>query len=193
MGSMDYSLLLAAGKSGLDLILPATAELVWGAICFAIVAFLLAKFAFPRIKQTIDARERAIQGSHEEAEQARDEAKRLLDEYKGQLAEARSEANRIIEEGRQSAEQVRKELVARAESDADGIVARAREQIQQERQRTIQELQSQIGSMSIELAEKVVGRSLDGSTQRDLVDAYINQVASMESSNGGSSNGGASS
>jgi F-type H+-transporting ATPase subunit b len=186
-----HPLLLAAERKGIDLILPATAELVWGIICFAVVAFLLIKFAFPRIRETIEARERAIQGSHEEAERARDEAKALLDDYKKQLAEARSESNRIIEEGRQSAEQVRKDLVARAEADAEGIVARARDQIQQERQRTIQELQSQIGAMSIELAEKVVGRSLDGATQRDLVDAYINQVTSMGASNGGSPNGGA--
>jgi F-type H+-transporting ATPase subunit b len=185
-----HLLLLAAPKKGIDLILPATAELVWGAICFAVVAFLLIKFAFPRIRETIEARERAIQGSHEEAEKARDEAKKLLDDYKKQLAEARSEANRIIEEGRQSAEQVRKDLVAKAQSDADSIVARARDQIQQERQRTIQELQSQIGAMSIELAEKVVGRSLDGSTQRELVDAYIAQVTSMGGPNGGSNGGG---
>ncbi|MDP9233407.1 MAG: F0F1 ATP synthase subunit B [Actinomycetota bacterium] len=187
----EHLLLLAAPKKGIDLILPEKAELIWGAICFAIVAFLLIKFAFPRIKETIEARERAIQGSHEEAEKARDEAKALLDDYKKQLAEARSESNRIIEEGRQSAEQVRKDLIAKAETDAEGIVARAREQIQQERQRTIQELQSQIGAMSIELAEKVVGRSLDGSTQRELVDAYINQVTGMGAPNG--SNGGAAS
>jgi F-type H+-transporting ATPase subunit b len=189
----EHLLLLAAPKKGIDLILPATAELVWGAICFAVVAFLLIKFAFPRIKETIEARERAIQGSHEEAERARDEAKGLLDDYKKQLAEARSEANRIIEEGRQSAEQVRKDLVAKAETDAEGIVARARDQIQQERQRTIQELQSQIGAMSIELAEKVVGRSLDGATQRELVDAYINQVTSMGGPNGGTPSGGVTS
>jgi F-type H+-transporting ATPase subunit b len=66
-------------------------------------------------------------------------------------------------------------------------VARAQEQIQAERQRTIQELQGQIADLSIELAEKVVGRSLDGSSQRDLVDAYIREVAGM-SSNGGTSN-----
>jgi F-type H+-transporting ATPase subunit b len=180
----EHLLLLAAPKKGIQLILPAKAELVWGAICFAVVAFVLIKFAFPRIKETIEARERAIQGSHEEAEKARDDAKKLLDDYKQQLA------NRIIEEGRQSAEQVRKDLVAKAETDAEGIVARAREQIQQERQRTIQELQSQIGAMSIELAEKVVGRSLDGSTQRELVDAYISQVTGMGAPNSGS-NGGA--
>ncbi|MDP9222848.1 MAG: F0F1 ATP synthase subunit B [Actinomycetota bacterium] len=188
----EHLLLLAAPKKGIDLILPATAELVWGAICFAIVAFVLIKFAFPRIKETIEAREQAIRGSHEEAQKARDDAQGLLDEYKKQLAEARSEANRIIEEGRQSAEQIRKDLVAKAQTDADGIVARARDQIQQERQRTIQELQSQIGAMSIELAEKVVGRSLDGSTQKELVEAYIQQVTSMGGPNGDSPNGGAS-
>ena len=63
-----HLLLLAAPRKGIDLILPDKAELIWGAICFAVVAFLLMKFAFPRIRETIEDAERAIQGSHEEAE-----------------------------------------------------------------------------------------------------------------------------
>jgi F-type H+-transporting ATPase subunit b len=171
-------------RSGLDLILPATAELVWGAICFAIVAFLLARLAFPRLRESVQARERAIQEALEDAEQARSEAQKLLDDYKRQLAEARSRANRVIEDARRQAEDVRKEIIARAERDAEGIVERAQEQIQAERNRTVQDLQAQIADMSIELAEKVVGRSLDGGAQRELVDAYIREVASMQQGNG---------
>jgi F-type H+-transporting ATPase subunit b len=54
-----------------------------------------------------------------------------------------------------------------------------------ERNRTVQELQGQIADMSIELAEKVVGRSLDDSSQRELVDAYIREVSGMDSGSGG--------
>jgi F-type H+-transporting ATPase subunit b len=174
-------------REGIDLILPATAELIWGAICFIVVAVVLSRIAFPKLREVVEAREKKIRGDLESAENAKSEASKQLEEYKKQLAEARSEANRIIEDSRQSAEQVRKDLVAKAEKDAEAIVARAGEQIQAERQRTIQELQGQIADLSIELAEKVVGRSLDGGSQRELVDAYIKEVAGM-GSNGGSRN-----
>jgi len=168
-------------RSGLDLILPEPAELLWGAICFALVLFLLSRYAFPRLSEAVQARERTIQEALEEAESSRSEAHKLLEDYKKQLAEARSEANRVIEDARRQAEDVRKDLIARAERDAEGIVQRAQEQLQAERNRTLQDLQGQIADFSIELAEKVVGRSLDGATQRELVDAYIREVAGMRS------------
>ena len=189
-GSVTALLLAQEGeheREGIDLVLPATAELVWGVICFAIVAFVLMRIALPRIREAIETREQKIQGDLESAENAKTEAHSQLEEYKKQLGEARSEANRIIEDARSAAEEVRKDIVARSEKEAEGIVARAQEQIQAERQRTVQELQRQIADLSIELAEKVVGRSLDGGSQRDLVDAYIREVAGM-SSNGGTSN-----
>ena len=170
--------------SGLDLILPAADELVWGTACFVIVAFVLMKFAFPAIRKTVEAREEKIRGDLESAESAKSEAQSQLDEYKKQLADARSEANRIIEEARQAAEQVRKDIVAKSQGEADQIVARAQEQIEAERNRTMTELQGQIADMSVELAEKVVGRAIDASAQREMVDAYIKEVAGM----GGSQN-----
>ena len=174
-------------REGIDLIKPATAELVWGAICFAIVAFVLMKYAFPRIREAVEAREKKIQSDLEQAEKAREEAQKEFDDYKKQLAEARSEANKIIEEARRSAEDVRKDLITKSEQEAAQIVERAQEQLQAERQRTLQELRNQVAEISIELAEKVVGRSLDGEAQRDLVDAYIREVSGM-SANGGSRN-----
>lgn len=186
---MNTTLLLAQEEesSGLDLILPATAELIWGAICFVLVAFILARFVFPRLRETVQAREKTIQDALEETESSKNEARKILDDYKRQLGEARSEANRVIEDARRQAEEVRKDIVARAEKDAEGVVARAQEQIEAERNRTVQDLQSQIADLSIELAEKVVGRSLDGGSQRDLVDAYIREVAGMEGTRGNGS------
>lgn len=169
--------LVAQGST--ELILPKVEELIWGAVSFAIAVGILMKYAFPRIRKAIEEREKGIQQAKEDAEKARDDAQEQLEEYKKQLAEARSEANRIIEEGRQQAEEVRKDLTAKAEKEAEQIVARAQEQIRAERDRTVQELQGQIGQISIELAEKVVGRSLDGEAQRELVDNYIKEVAGL--------------
>jgi F-type H+-transporting ATPase subunit b len=169
----------AEEPTGLDLILPETAELVWGVICFVIVAGFLMWKAFPAIRKAVEDREAQIQTDLEEAEQARNEARNEQEEYRKQIAEARSEANRVIEDARQQAEQVRKDIIAKAERDAEQVVARAQEQIVAERNRTITELQRTVADMSIELAEKVVGRSLDDSSHRELVDNYIREVANM--------------
>lgn len=185
---LSDAVLLAAesgGHSGTDLVLPATPELIWGAVSFVIVAVVLSRIAFPRLRKSVEQREQDIRQKQEEAEQARQDAQREKEEYEKQRAEARSEANRIIEEARGSAEQVRKDTIAKAEKEAEAIVARSREQIDSERQRAMQELQGTVASLSIELAEKVVGRSLDGSSQRELVDAYIKEVSGMAHSNGG--------
>ncbi|MDQ4025019.1 MAG: F0F1 ATP synthase subunit B [Actinomycetota bacterium] len=172
---------------GIDLVLPAIEELLWGFVVFVLVAYLLMKKVWPKIQQGIEAREQRIQADLEAAETAKADAQRELEQYRAQLADARGEANRIIEEARQQAEQVRKDLTARAEKDAEAIVARAQETIQAERTRTIQELQGTIAAISIDLAEKVVGRSLDNKTQREFVDAYIRDVAGM-TADGGSRN-----
>jgi F-type H+-transporting ATPase subunit b len=187
MGNVAGILLAQAEeeREGIDLILPAVDELVWGIICFVVVAVVLSKIAFPALRSSIEKRERTIQTNLEESEKAKSEAQKELDEYRKQLAEARGEANRIIEEARQGAEQVRKDVVAKAESEAEQIVARAQEQIEAERNRTVTELQTTIADLSIQLAEKVVGRSLDGGSQKELVDAYIKEVSQMSTSNGG--------
>ena len=192
-----HSLLLFAQKhapeeaehepEGIDLVLPAVEELLWGFVVFLVVAFFLMKKVWPKIQQGIEAREQRIQSDLESAEQAKADASRELEEYRAQLADARSEANRIIEEARGQAEQVRKDIQARAEKEAEAIVARAQETIEAERTRTVQELQGTIAAISIDLAEKVVGRSLDDKTQREFVDAYIRDVADM-GANGGSRN-----
>ncbi|MGH2754533.1 MAG: F0F1 ATP synthase subunit B [Actinomycetota bacterium] len=184
---MTNLLILAAEEepSGLDLILPAVDELVWGLVAFAVVAYFMMRKALPKIREGIEAREKAIQDEKEGAESARAEANRLADEYKQKLAEAKTEANRILEEARRSAEEVRKDLIAKAEKDAQAVVGRAQEQIAAEKSRTLQELRSQVAELSIDLAEKVVGRSLDRPAQTKLIDDYITEVGSM---NGGSQN-----
>jgi len=173
----------AEEPSGLDLILPATEELIWGIVAFAVVFFVLNKFAFPALRKNVEARDKQIQSDLEQAENAKHEAQRQLDEYKRQLADARSEGNRIIEEARQSAEQVRKDLIAKAEQEAEQIGTRAQEQIEAERNRALTELQGTVSELSIELAEKIVNRSIDANAHRDLVDNYIKEVAGT---NGGS-------
>jgi len=163
-------------KKAPGLIAPAIPELIWGTAAFAIVAFVLMKFAFPAIKKSLKAREEKIRGDLEGAEAARVAAEEERAKYEAQLADARTEGNRIVEEARQAAEEVRRDLIAKAEADAAEVRNRAQEDIRLLNERAMTDLQQRVGDLSIELAEKIVERNLDRDTQRALVESYISSV-----------------
>lgn len=170
-------------------LLPAIQELVWGAIAFAVLFFFMLKFVMPRLNQTLEARREKIQGEMERAEQARRQADQELSEYRSQLAGARDEANRIIEEARQTAESMRRDMAAKAEQENQAVLARAQEEIRAERDRVFQELKGQVGELSLALAGRVVGESLDRDRHSRIVDDYIEELATLEPSGDGRGSG----
>jgi F-type H+-transporting ATPase subunit b len=180
MLAMKLVLLAQAETSDKKDLYPHANELIVGAIAFAIIYVLMAKFVLPAMNKLLDERREKIQGEMERAEATRIEADTLLADYRAQLASAREESNRIIEEARRTADQLRVDLQTKAEQEAQGIVARAQEEIRGERDRVFQELRTQVGEIAVELAGKVVGQSLDKSTHERLIDEYIDQVASGE-------------
>lgn len=175
-----HTLILAAegGEAAdpLQLILPATAELFYGAIAFVIVLGLMYRYAFPSLNDLLDKRSAEIQGKMEEAETARQEAAAERAEFQEQLADAKSEGNRVIEEAKQTAEQLRRDIVAKAEAEAEQIKQRARAEAEQERERLVSELRGEVGRLSVELASRIVGKELDESNHQDLVDEYITRL-----------------
>ena len=167
------------GESGTRLLLPETPELIGGIIAFGLVFFFIWKVAWPAINRTLENRQQAIAGSLREADTAKAEAESLLEDYRRQLADAREESSRIIEDARQTAESMRQDMVARAQSEADQLVARARAEVAAERERALQEVRSEVGALSMDLAEKVVQGSLDREAQRSLIDRYLADLERM--------------
>jgi F-type H+-transporting ATPase subunit b len=164
---------------------PAVGELIVGLVAFGILFLFMWKWVLPRFKQVLEERRKSIQGEMEQAEQTRVEADKRLDDYKEQLAGAREESNRIIEEARQTADQLRRDLQAKAEEESQATVARAQEEIRAERDRVFQELRQQVGEVAVELAGRVVGAELDKAAHERLIDEYIDEVASDTASGNG--------
>jgi F-type H+-transporting ATPase subunit b len=159
-------------------ILPATNELIWGGISFVVLLVLLSKFAFPALKKGMEDRTERIRKELDEAEGAKSEADRIREDYSRQLADAKSEAARIIEEARQAADSVRRDLTQRAEAEAAELRQRNAEQLEAERARIMGELRGQVSQLAIELAEKVVEANLDRDANNRLIESYISQVGS---------------
>ncbi len=163
------------GESGSNsaLVFPETSELIAGIIAFAIVFFFVWKWAMPAINETLEKRRQAITGQLEEAETAKKEAESLLADYRAQLAEAKSEGSRVIEEARQTADQMKSEILAKAEQDAEGIRSKARDEAATEVSRALADAKSKVGDISVDLAGKIVGESLDADAHKALIDRYL--------------------
>jgi F-type H+-transporting ATPase subunit b len=157
-------------------ILPAPNELVWGFFSFVILFLVMWKFAFPAVKKSMEARTERIRDDLATAEKSKTDAQSVLDEYQRQLADAKNESNRIIEETRQAAEALRVDLMARAEADAAETRARAVADIQMAKDRAMSELRTQLTTLTIELAERLVKRNLDRDTNAAIVDDYIASI-----------------
>ncbi|MDH3189670.1 MAG: F0F1 ATP synthase subunit B [Acidimicrobiia bacterium] len=164
---------------GLDLLLPPLNELIAGIIAFAIVFFFIWKWAVPAINKMLEQRQAAIGGQLAEAEKAKADAESLLADYRAQLAEAKAEGNRIIEEARGTAEQMKSEVVAKAEADAGQILDKARQEAEAERDRALAEARKEVGSISVDLAGRIVGESLDANAHKALVDRYLADLEKM--------------
>jgi F-type H+-transporting ATPase subunit b len=167
------------GGGGLDAVLPALPELVWGAVAFLLLYLVLQKKAFPQLNAMLAQRQASIQGQLEEAERVRVEAEQLRRQYNEQIADARNQANTIIDEARAQADRLRADIVAKAEEEAQQIVNRSREDVEAERGRLVQDLRGQVAALSVELAGKIVQKELDPSQHQALVDQYINELSGL--------------
>jgi F-type H+-transporting ATPase subunit b len=166
-------------SSGLSLVLPHTEELIAGILAFGIVFFFVWKWALPTINKTLEARQEAITGQLSEAEAAKRDAEGLLSDYKAQLAEAKSEGNRIVEEARVSGDQMKSEIIAKANDEATQLIAKARAEADSERSRALTEARREVGELSVELAGKIVGESLDAEAHKGLVERYLADLEKM--------------
>jgi F-type H+-transporting ATPase subunit b len=158
-------------------ILPSWPELVIGAIAFLIVFAVLAKLLLPRIQKTLAERTDAIEGGIKRAEDAQAEANRTLEQYKAQLSEARHEAARLREEAKEQGAQIIAEMREQAQAEARRITEAAQAQLVADRQQALAALRTEVGTISVELASKIVGESLtDEARQHRLVDRFLDEL-----------------
>ncbi len=161
-------------------LVPNVTELIVGAICFFIVFGALGKVLLPRITKTLQERTDAIEGGIQRAEEAQREANQVLEQYKEQLAEARHEAARLREQASEQGAQIIAEMREQARAEARRLVDAAQAQIEADRQLAIQMLRTEVGTLAVDLAGRVVGESLeDEARQRRIVERFMADLESQ--------------
>src|SRR6201995_261752 len=173
---------LAADTASTNPLLPSWPEFIMGTILFLLVFGLLAKLLMPRITKTLAERTEQIEGGLARSEEAQAEATHLLDQYREQLAEARHEAARMREEAREQGAQIIAEMREQAQAEARRITESAQAQIEAERQQAFASLRAEIGTLSVQLASKIVGESLDDDARQSrVVDRFLAELEASQS------------
>ncbi|MBI4744297.1 MAG: F0F1 ATP synthase subunit B [Actinobacteria bacterium] len=150
--------------------------IIWTAISFLILLFLLSKFALKPLLEMMQKREDTIKNSLETAERTRLEAEKLLREYEAQVANASTEAQQIIAQGKKIAEDMKNDIVEKAQQEADKLISKAKSTIEHEREEALNELKNKVADLAVDIASKLIEKPLNTKEHYRLIDKYISEV-----------------
>jgi F-type H+-transporting ATPase subunit b len=142
---------------------------------FLILWFVLAKYAFPPLMRTLDARQKTIQTGVENAQKASQELKDAEKRVEALMNDARIESQKVIASATHAAERLKADIEAQANLRGREIEQQAAKRIEQQIAQAKAELRAHVADLSIAAAERVIGQSVDSATNRRLVDEFVSQ------------------
>ena len=150
--------------------------MVWTIVCFGITFFVLKRYAFGFIQKAIDERRERIHRSIEEAEKARTEARRLLEEHRTLIGQARGQAEQILAEARKVAESMARRVKEETEADRHRRLEETKRQIEAETQRALHQIRAEVAELTLIATAKVTGKVLDESDHKRLIEDAISDL-----------------
>jgi len=152
-------------------------KLIAQTINFAIVLFVLWKWAYQPVLRMLELRRQKIAESMAQAERIRAELEATERQRTQILAEAQAQAQKLIEEARQAAARLQAQEAQKAVAAAEQILAKAREAAELDRARMLAELKREIGRLVVQTTMTVTGKVLTPEDQRRILDEATRQVA----------------
>ncbi|MCL1799580.1 MAG: F0F1 ATP synthase subunit B [Eggerthellaceae bacterium] len=166
--------------AGIGLLFPPLVEWIPMLIGFIILWAILAKFGWPAFIDMIDRRQATIKDSLEQAESAKVESERLLEENKAVLVDAKKQAAQIVSEATQAAEAVKADITAKAQTEAETMIAKARNAIEAEKKVAITELQASVADLSVSVAGRLIAQDLNDADHRKIIGHYLAEAGTFD-------------
>jgi F-type H+-transporting ATPase subunit b len=160
-----------------DIITPDPGLFIWTVFVFLIVLWVLNKYAFGPIKNGLKKREEGIAEALNQAQQARNEMANLKSDNEKILNEAREERSRMLREAKEAKEQLITEAREKANTEYNRIVDEAKNAINNQKMAALIEIKNQVGTMVLEVSEKVLRRELDNkSDQENYIKKLVDEI-----------------
>ena len=158
----------------MDLLLPGIGLLIWTLIAFLLVFFILKKFAWKIIIQSLNDREKGIADSLETAQKVKAEMVQFKSENEALMVQAREERTKMLKEAKDLKEKLISDAKEQAKSEAAKVIADAVASIETQKMAALTDVKNQIGNMVIEISEKVIRKQLENRADQEK---YIQQMA----------------
>ena len=159
-----------------SLLEPNAGLIFYKVIVFALLLFLLRKFAWKPIVSALSEREETIDASIRQAERALEEARQTGEKNEEARRAAEENARRIMQDARAAAERVRTEDIEKTRARIRQMQKQAQDEIEREKQRALEELRDEVAGLAIQTAEQILEETLDTDRHRKLVNRFIEQL-----------------
>jgi F-type H+-transporting ATPase subunit b len=147
--------------------------LIWTFITFALLLWILKKFAWKPLLGALEGREQRITNNLQQAEDARVSAERLLAEHRALVENSEREARKIVDEAKAAAETLKQTIVDNANEQARQMLDIARTEIQREKSAALTQLREEVADLAVKAAGKILGEELNVDRHRKMVDDFI--------------------
>ncbi len=161
----------------MELITPSLGTIFWLTIVFFVVLFILRKYAWRPILNSLKDRENSIQDALLSAEKAKEEMSKLIANNEKIINEAKIERDKIIVEARELKDTIINEARKSASEEAKKLIENAKQSIRKEKESAINEIKEQIVILSVDIAGKILQQKLtESSEQRELIEKSLREI-----------------
>ncbi len=161
-------------KLGVDL-----TSLIWQAVNFLILLFLLQRFLYKPIIGMLDARAQRVRDSMAEADRAREQAAKTTEECRTLLNQARRDASEVVNNATRQAQSMLEQARKDAAEERQARLNRALEEIEQARKQAAADLRRQVADLVVLAAGRVIGRSLDTQQHYAVIDEMLHEAREL--------------
>lgn len=145
------------------------ATIIGQLITFAILVWFTMKYVWPPIMKAMHDREKKIAAGLEAAERSKRELEMAEHKAFSIIREAKQQASQIIEQANLHSAQLVEEAKTQAKQESERIVDMAQGEIDREVAQAKEALKTQLATLAISGAEKIIQRNLDPSIHHDLL------------------------
>lgn len=146
-------------------------------VAFVVVLLVVAKYILPPLNRMLGERQDAIRQELAAADEAKAEAEAADADRRAALEHARAQAREIVEQAQRTADRLAEEARDRGQREYDRLVTSADAEVRLARQRALEEAAQQLGKVVVEVVERIIGREMDRTAHRDLIQEAIDALA----------------
>ena len=155
---------------------PESGLVIWTIVTFLALVFILKKAAWGPLLRALEEREKRMKADLAGAQDARAQAEKIKAELEAEMAGMQARSRELLAQAAKEGEVLRSQMTASAEADAQRIKEKTMSELADEKQRLVRDLRSEVASLSVMAAEKLMRKSVDDGVQKNVLESFFREL-----------------